>query len=41
MITPDRRLADFEEAGFKDTVNPLIPQRNAMRPLNLDEQMTA
>ena len=41
VITPGRRLADFEEAGFKDTVKPLILKRNAMRLLNLDEQKAA
>lgn len=37
LITPDRWLADFEEAGFKDAVKPLMPKRNAMRLLNLVE----
>ena len=37
LITPDRWLADFEEAGFKDAVKPLILKHNAMRLLNLGE----
>ena len=41
LITPDRWLADFEEAGFKDGVKPLILKRNAMRLLKLDEPATA
>jgi uncharacterized protein len=36
LITPDRWLADFEEAGFKDAVKPLILKQNAMRLLKLD-----
>ena len=35
MITPDRWLADFEEAGFKDEVKPLILKENAVRLLGL------
>ena len=35
LITPDRWLADFEEAGFKDSVKPLILKTNAMRLLGL------
>jgi predicted TIM-barrel fold metal-dependent hydrolase len=35
MITPDRWLADFEDAGFKDEVKPLILKRNAIRLLGL------
>jgi predicted TIM-barrel fold metal-dependent hydrolase len=35
MITPDRWLADFEEAGFKDEVKPLILKDNAARLLGL------
>lgn len=41
LITPDRWLADFEEAGFKDAVKPLILKNNAMRLLNLDVQQPA
>jgi uncharacterized protein len=35
MITPDRWLADFEQAGFKDDVRPLILKQNAARLLGL------
>ena len=35
LITPDRWLADFEEAGFKDRVKPLILKTNAIRLLGL------
>jgi uncharacterized protein len=35
MITPDRWLADFEQAGFKDEVRPLILKGNAIRLLEL------
>ncbi|HZQ80606.1 MAG TPA: amidohydrolase family protein [Gaiellaceae bacterium] len=35
MITPDRWLADFEQAGFKDEVRPLILKENAARLLGL------
>jgi ferredoxin len=31
MITPDRWLADFEQAEFKDEVRPLILNENAIR----------
>ncbi len=34
-ITPDRWLADFETAGFRDEVRPLILKENAQRLLNL------
>ena len=34
-ITPDRWLADFEQAGFKDEVRPLILKENAIRMLGL------
>jgi hypothetical protein len=36
MITPDRWLADFEQADFKDEVRPLILKENAIRLLGLD-----
>ena len=36
LITPDRWLKDFEGAGFKDAVKPLILKQNAMRLLGLD-----
>jgi predicted TIM-barrel fold metal-dependent hydrolase len=35
MITPDRWLADFQEADFKDAVRPLILKENAARLLGL------
>ena len=35
LITPDRWLEDFEEAGFKDEVRPLILKENAVRLLGL------
>jgi predicted TIM-barrel fold metal-dependent hydrolase len=35
LITPDRWLADFEKAGFKPEVVPLILKQNAMRLLGL------
>ena len=35
MITPDRWLADFEQAGFRDEVRPLILKENAVRLLGL------
>lgn len=34
-ITPDRWLADFENAAFRDEVRPLILKENAKRLLNL------
>jgi predicted TIM-barrel fold metal-dependent hydrolase len=35
MITPDRWLADFEKADFRDEVRPLILKQNAARLLGL------
>ncbi|HEX5622238.1 MAG TPA: amidohydrolase family protein [Solirubrobacteraceae bacterium] len=35
MITPDRWLADFERAGFRDEVRPLVLKQNAARLLGL------
>ena len=35
LITPDRWLADFEQAGFKDDVRPLVLKENAARLLGL------
>ncbi len=35
LITPDRWLADFEQAPFKDEVRPLILKQNAARLLGL------
>jgi predicted TIM-barrel fold metal-dependent hydrolase len=37
LITPDRWLADFEQAGFRDEVRPLILKENAARLLGLRE----
>lgn len=37
MISPERWLADFEKADFKDTVRPLILKQNAMRLLGVSE----
>jgi predicted TIM-barrel fold metal-dependent hydrolase len=34
-ITPDRWLADFEKAGFKEDVRPLILKENALRLFGL------
>jgi len=36
LITPDRWLADFEKAPFKDEVRPLILRENAARLLGID-----
>jgi len=36
LITPDRWLKDFEEAGFRDEVKPLIMKENAIRMLGLE-----
>jgi len=35
LITPDRWLADFEQAGFRDEVRPLVLKENAARLLGL------
>jgi predicted TIM-barrel fold metal-dependent hydrolase len=35
MISPDRWLADFEQAGFRDEVRPLVLKENAVRLLGL------
>ena len=35
LITPERWMKDFDEAGFKDKVKPLILKDNAKRLLNL------
>jgi predicted TIM-barrel fold metal-dependent hydrolase len=35
LITPERWMKDFDEAGFKDKVKPLILKDNAMRLLKL------
>jgi predicted TIM-barrel fold metal-dependent hydrolase len=36
LITPDRWMKDFEEAGFRDEVKPGILKNNAMRLLKLE-----
>jgi predicted TIM-barrel fold metal-dependent hydrolase len=36
FIMPERWLADFETAGFRDTVRDKILLRNAQRALGLD-----
>ena len=33
LITPERWLRDFEQAGFRDEVKPLILKENAVRLL--------
>jgi hypothetical protein len=35
MVTPDRWIADFERADFKDEVRPLILKENAAKLLGL------
>ncbi len=35
VLTPDRWMKDFEQAGFRDEVKPLILKQNAMRLLGL------
>jgi predicted TIM-barrel fold metal-dependent hydrolase len=35
MIAPDRWLADFEAAPFRDEVRPLVLKENAARLLGL------
>jgi predicted TIM-barrel fold metal-dependent hydrolase len=37
LLTPDRWLADFEQAPFDDEVRPLILKHNAARLLGLDQ----
>jgi predicted TIM-barrel fold metal-dependent hydrolase len=36
LITPERWLKDFEVAGFKDEVKPLILKENAIKMLGLN-----
>jgi len=38
LITPDRWLADFEDAAFKDDVRPLVLKENAVRLLGLGQE---
>jgi predicted TIM-barrel fold metal-dependent hydrolase len=35
LLTPDRRLADFEKIGIRDDVRPLILKENAVRLFGL------
>ena len=35
LITPESWMSDFEEAGYKDKVKPLILKENAKRLLGL------
>ena len=35
LIAPDRWLRDFETAGFRDEVKPLLLKDNAVRMLGL------
>ena len=35
LITPERWIKDFDEAGFKPEVKPLILKENAIRMLGL------
>ena len=35
LITPDRWLADFEQAGFRPEIRPLILKENAVKLLGL------
>ena len=41
LITPDRWLADFEQAPFKDEVRPLILKDNAARLLGLSTERSS
>jgi uncharacterized protein len=36
LITPERWIKDFDEAGFKDEVKPLILKENAIKMLKLN-----
>jgi len=40
FITPERWISDFEHAGFRDDVKPLILKENAARVLGLDGRET-
>jgi predicted TIM-barrel fold metal-dependent hydrolase len=37
LITPERWIKDFDEAGFKEQVKPLILKENAIKMLKLKE----
>jgi predicted TIM-barrel fold metal-dependent hydrolase len=41
LITPERWMKDFDEAGFKDKVKPLILKENAKRLLGLSDTASA
>lgn len=41
LITPERWMKDFEEAGFRDEVKPLILKENAVRMLGLESTETS
>ncbi len=41
LITPDRWMADFEKAPFKDEVRPLILKENAMKLFGLTSKSAA
>ena len=41
LSTPERWMKDFEEAGFKDEVKPLILKANAARLLGLQAPSAA
>ena len=41
LITPDRWMADFEKAPFKDEVRPLILKENAMKLFGLTSKTAA
>lgn len=36
LITPERWMKDFEDAGFKEEVKPLILKENAIKMLGLN-----
>jgi len=38
LITPDRWMKDFRDAGFKPEVRELILKQNAIRALGLDRE---
>jgi predicted TIM-barrel fold metal-dependent hydrolase len=37
LITPERWIKDFDEAGFKEQVKPLILKENAIKMLKLQK----
>ena len=36
LITPERWMKDYDAAGFREEVKPLIMKQNAIRALGLD-----